>query len=245
MIKKIEIWDTPVYLVGDLYKKDKLDNDELDLGDLKNCTLFFLGNMVFANKEDAMDKFAKLDQELYERNIISYVIKGDSDNPELWADETKWPSFKSFQAVDSNTRIELNGNRGIIISGAINPKAVDVKGEIEHFRHKVDMPPDIVDYGENLKKIDFVIGHSGPVLSDFFKDRPELQKLYLDKGFFKEVYANEQKEFRAILKRYRPNRWYCGHYNISKDTKFVWDNWSDDGAIHLKILKKNEIMRIA
>jgi hypothetical protein len=67
----------------------------------------------------------------------------------------------------------------------------------------------------------------------------------LKDGFLVQDLDNEQKQLRGILRRYRPKRWYCGHYHFEKDTKFVWDNWSDDGVIHLKIVPKQKIMRIA
>lgn len=256
-IKNLEINNTPVYLVGDLhtnYKQFK-EQFESDLS-LRDCIFIFLGDMDFRNEETAYNQFKKLDNLLAERNIDSYVIRGNHDNPKFWnpdecsiniEDVGLWGKFKSFKPIGSYTRININGNVGIIISGAVTLNRADLTEGINYWSEydKVDMPPDFIDYGEGLKNIDFVIGHTGPVYSDIFKEQQTGCERYLKDGFLVNDLENEQKQLRSILKRYRPKRWYCGHYHFEKDTKYVWDNWSDDGVIHLKIVPKQKIMRIA
>ena len=257
-INNIKIDNEPLYLIGDLhtnYKglKEQLESDKL----LKDCTFIFLGDMDFRDEETAYNQFKKLDKMLYDRNINSYVIRGNHDNPKLW--ESKmfdlgvpdgipfWNKFFSFRPIGSHTRIIINDNVGIALSGAITLNRSDLKEGINYWpeHDKVELPPDFIDYGEGLKNIDFVIGHTGPIYNDIFKDQKTDYEMYLKDGFLVKDLENEQKLLRSILKRYRPKRWYCGHYHFEKDTKFVWDNWSDDGVIHLKIVPKQKIMRIA
>jgi predicted phosphodiesterase len=251
-IKNIKIDNTPVYLIGDLhtnYKqfKEQFENDET----LRDCIFIFLGDMDFRSVDTAYSQFKKLDKQLTDRNIESYVIRGNHDNPSLWCSREKvldlWPRFTSFKPIDSNTRITINGNVGIIISGAVTINRADLKEGVNYWPEydKIDLPPDFIDYGEGLKNIDFVIGHTGPVHSDIFKEQQTGCERYLKDGFLVQDLYNEQKLLRGILRRYRPKRWYCGHYHFEKDTKFVWDNWTDDGVIHLKIVPKQKIMRIA
>ena len=248
-IKNINIDNTPVYLVGDLhtnYKqfKEQFVNDE----SLRDCIFIFLGDMDFRDEEIAYNQFKKLDKQLTDRNIVSYVIRGNHDNPNLWTSQTNlWFSFTSFKPIDSNTRITINGNVGIIISGAVTINRTVLTEGVNYWPDydKVDLPPDFIDYGEGLKNIDFIIGHTGPVHNDIFKEQQTGCEHYLKDGFLVNDLENEQKQLRSILKRYRPKRWYCGHYHFEKDTKYVWDNWSDDGVIHLKIVPKQKIMRIA
>lgn len=251
-MKTYNIDNIPVYLVGDLnnnYKKFKcqLEADE----NLKDCIFIFLGDMTFHDATSAFAQFGKLDAQLHERNIKSYIIRGNHDNPELW-DENKhldlWNyKFKSFHRIGSNARITINGNKGIIISGAISLNREELIPGVNYWpeRDGVDLPDDIIDYGEGLKNIDFVIGHTGPVHNDIFKEQKTACEKYLKDGFLVEDLEHEQKTLRSILRRYRPKRWYCGHYHIEKDTKYVWDNWSDDGVIHLRIINKQQIVRIA
>lgn len=252
VIKDIKIDNTPVYLIGDLhtnYKqlKEQFENDT----SLRDCIFIFLGDMDFRNVETAYNQFKKLDKQLTERNIISYVIRGNHDNPSLWSSHEKcidlWARFTSFKPINSNTRITINDNKGIIISGAVTINRADLTEGVNYWSDydKVDLPPDFIDYGEGLKNIDFIIGHTGPVHSDIFKEQQTGCEHYLKDGFLVQDLDNEQKQLREILRRYRPKRWYCGHYHFEKDTKFVWDNWSDDGVIHLKIVPKQKIIRIA
>ena len=257
-INNIKIDNEPLYLIGDLhtnYKgfKEQFERDK----SLKDCTFIFLGDMNFRDEETAYNQFKKLDKMLYDRNINSYVIRGNHDNPELWDSKMFdlgvgdnlpfWNKFFSFRPIGSHTRISINGNIGIAISGAVTINRADLKEGINYWpKHdKVELPPDFIDYGEGLKNIDFVIGHTGPVYSDIFKEQQTGCEKYLKDGFLVNDLENEQKRLRAILRRYRPKRWYCGHYHFKKDTKFVWDNWSDDGVIHLKIVPKHGILRIA
>lgn len=252
VIKYIDIQNTSVYLVGDLHTNYKEFKERLEADkSLKDCIFIFLGDMDFRDEETAYNQFKKLDKQLTERNIKSYVIRGNHDNPNLWCSHEKasdlWDRFTSFKPIDSNTRITINGNVGIIISGAVTINRADLTEGVNYWSEydKVDLPPDFVDYGESLKNIDFIIGHTGPVHKDIFKDQQTGCEKYLKDGLLVNDLENEQKQLRAILTRYRPKRWYCGHYHFEKDTKFVWDNWSDDGAIHLKIVPKQGILRIA
>lgn len=258
LINNIKIDSEPLYLIGDLhtnYKafKEQFENDK----SLKDCTFIFLGDMDFRDEETAYNQFKKLDKMLYDRNINSYVIRGNHDNPKLWESEMFdlgvgddlpfWNKFFSFRPIGSHTRISINGNVGIALSGAVTINRADLKEGINYWPKydKVELPPDFIDYGEGLKNIDFVIGHTGPVHNDIFKEQKTGCEKYLQDGFLVQDLDNEQKLLRGILRRYRPKRWYCGHYHFEKDTKFVWDNWSDDGVIHLKIVPKHGIMRIA
>ena len=249
LIKYIDIQHSPVYLIGDLhtnYKqfKEQFENDK----SLKDCIFIFLGDMDFRDEETAYNQFKKLDKQLTERNIKSYVIRGNHDNPNLWSSQTDlWLKFTSFKPIDSNTRITINGNVGIIISGAVTINRADLSEGANYWSEhdKIDLPSDYIDFGEGLKNIDFVIGHTGPVHSDIFKEQQTGCERYLKDGFLVQDLDNEQKLLRGVLRRYRPKRWCCGHYHFEKDTKFVWDNWSDDGVIHLKIIPKQKIMRIA
>lgn len=249
LIKYIDIQHSPVYLIGDLhtnYKqfKEQFENDK----SLRDCIFIFLGDMDFRDEETAYNQFKKLDKQLTERNIKSYVIRGNHDNPKLWSSQTDlWLKFTSFKPIDSNTRININGNIGIIISGAVTINRADLTEGVNYWSEydKIDLPSDYIDFGEGLKNIDFVIGHTGPVHSDIFKEQQTGCERYLKDGFLVQDLDNEQKLLRGVLRRYRPKRWYCGHYHFEKDTKFVWDNWTDDGVIHLKIVPKQKIMRIA
>ena len=85
LINNIKIDNEPLYLIGDLhtnYKgfKEQFERDK----SLKDCTFIFLGDMNFRDEETAYNQFKKLDKMLYDRNINSYVIRGNHDNPELW-----------------------------------------------------------------------------------------------------------------------------------------------------------------
>lgn len=254
LTENIKIDNESVYLIGDLhtnYKefKEQFESDKT----LKDCTFIFLGDMDFRDEESAYNQFKKLDKMLHERNITSYIIRGNHDNPKLWEsdfmteDTAFWNKFLSFRPIGSHTRITINNNVGIIVSGAVTINRADLKEGINYWpeHDKVELPPDFIDYGEGLKNIDFVIGHTGPVHNDIFKEQQMGCERYLKDGFLVKDLENEQKLLRGILKRYRPKRWYCGHYHFEKDTKFVWDNWSDDGTIHLKIVPKYGILRIA
>lgn len=257
LIKYIDIQHTPVYLIGDLHTNYKEFKERFEADkSLKDCTFIFLGDMDFHDEETAYNQFKELDKMLYDRNINSYIIRGNHDNPKFWEPNefdwtfeeiVFWNKFKSFRPIGSHTRIKINNNIGIIISGAVTINRTGLTPGINYWPDydKIDLPPDFIDYGEGLKNIDFIIGHTGPVHSDIFKEQQTGCECYLKDGFLVQDLDNEQKLLRGILRRYRPKRWYCGHYHFEKDTKFVWDNWSDDGVIHLKIVPKQKIMRIA
>ena len=242
-MKYIQIEASPVYIVGDLHDKPSSLIDKVKELNLHNCNIFFVGDMNFVEAEASIQLFSELDKELFEREINSYVIRGDLDNPHLWNNLDFWKNFQSFKPVDSSTRLKINGNIGIIIDGA---STLLSKNETKIWPdcNKPSLPFDYVDLGESLKNIDFVIGHGGPILSDFFKFQKGYEN-YLKEGLLHPDLAEEQKIYRQLLQRYRPKRWYCGHYHISKQTKYVWDNWSNDGVINIKIINEGEILRIA
>ena len=184
LINNIKIDNEPLYLVGDLHTNYKVFKEQLESDlSLKDCTFIFLGDMDFRDEETAYNQFKKLDKMLYERNINSYVIRGNHDNPKLWESEMFdlgvgdslpfWNKFFSFRPIGSHTRISINGNVGIALSGAVTLNRVDLKEGINYWpeHDKVELPPDFIDYGEGLKNIDFVIGHTGPVHNDIFKEQ--------------------------------------------------------------------------
>ena len=246
IIKHLSIIDTPIYLVGNLLGNYEQFKENLVKLDIVNACIIFLGDLSFNNSENFYNHLENIDKELSSRNIDAYIVRGNRDNPFLWKNKTFWSKFFRLRPIDSTTKLDFNGNIGIVIEGATTIDRNSLINGVDYWLDydKPIYPPDFIDYGENRKKVDFVIGHGGPVLSDFFKDKDDKEK-YLKHGFFVENLAEEQKIYRQILQRYRPKRWYCGHYNIDLHTKFVWDNWSDDGVIDLRVINKQKIERIA
>lgn len=255
-ITQITIVNTPVYLVGDIHTNYKDFHSQLEEINIKDSIFIFIGDMDFKNVNDSYNQFKTLDAELNNRNIISYVIRGNHDNPIFW-DRTSnefhelWDKFKSFKPIDSKTELSINGNIGAIVPGAISLNR-SLLEEGKNYWKAGDFPEapyDMENFGENRNKVDFIIGHSGPIYDKFLREDGNNHDNYLrffieDKELSDDL-KKEQDYFRAILRRYRPRRWYCGHYHISKNVKFVWDNWSDDGIINLRTVNKQEIIRIA
>lgn len=207
-----------VYLIGDILDDTKNVISKLNEIELEGSTLIFLGNSLVENSEELINY-------LVEKNIVSYFIRGNC--PDAFTKKN------NFHYITEPCEIDIFGNKGLIIPNLIGHDDEPV------------LPWDYTDYGENRKRVDFVIGHGGPVLADFFKTDKKYHQDYLKHGMFTDERKHEQNVYRKILQRYRPRRWYCGHYQMSRQTKFVWDNWSDDGVINLRILDKGEISRIA
>lgn len=213
-----KIDDGKVYLIGDILGDNNVIIQKLEEIDLEGSNLIFLGNALSNNEEILLDY-------LNSKNIDVYFIRGNQvDNIS---------KLNNFHYISEPCEIDIFGNKGLIIPNLIGHDDEPV------------MPWDFIDYGENRKKVDFVIGHGGPVLADFFKTGKEYHQEYLKYGMFTDERKHEQDVYRKILCRYRPRRWYCAHYQMSHQSKFVWDNWSDDGIISLRILDKCEISRIA
>lgn len=207
-----------VYLIGDILDDTKNVISKLDEIELEGSTLIFLGNSLVENSEELYDYLSK-------KNIDVYFIRGNQTDNFL--------KKENFYYISEPCELDIFGNKGLIIPNLIG-----------HDNEPI-MPWDFIDYGENRKKVDFIIGHGGPMLADFFKTDKQYHRDYLKLGMFTDERKHEQDVYRKILQRYRPRRWYCGHYQMSRQTKFVWDNWSDDGVINLRILDKGEISRIA
>lgn len=205
-------------LSGDILDDTKAVISKLNEIDLEGSNLIFLGNALVENSEELSDY-------LSEKDINVYFIRGSQPD--------NFEKRENFYYISEPCEIDIFGNKGLIIPNLIGHDDVPV------------VPWDFIDYGENRKKVDFIIGHGGPVLADFFKTDKKYHQDYLKHGMFTDERKYEQNLYRKILQRYRPRRWYCGHYHMSRQTKFVWDNWSDDGVINLRILDKGEISRIA
>lgn len=232
--KIIKIEGEEVYLAGGIYDDITTIISEIEKQNLCNCHLFFLGNLNIKSTADLDDKFLPLYHILKKYNICSYIIRGSNDEPSIWNNkfECELRDHSLMRFVDERTRLYINDNKGLIVPAVSDDD-------------KPKLPSDIKDFGENRKNVDFVFGHGGPVLADFFKQDLELSEKYLKYGLFKDNFKANQDEYKKILHRYRPKRWYCSHYLIDKQTKFVWDNWSDDGIISLKMLAPCSLLRIA
>lgn len=205
-------------LSGDILDDTKVVISKLNEIDLEGSNLIFLGNALVENSEELNDYLSG-------KNINVYFIRGNqTDN---------FIKKENFYYISEPCEIDIFGNKGLIIPNLIGHDDEPI------------VPWDFIDYGENRKKVDFIIGHGGPVLADFFKTDKQYHQDYLKLGMFTDERKYEQDVYRKILQRYRPRRWYCGHYQMSRQTKFVWDNWSDDGVINLRVLDKGEISRIA
>lgn len=255
-VSQMMIRNTPVYLVGDIHNDYKSFREAFITMQLKDCIFIFVGDMDFKNAADAYQCFNELDEELAGLNISSFVIRGNHDNPILWDNTSTeyhelWSKFKSFTPIGSHTEMNINGNIGAIVPGAISLNR-SLLTEGENYWKVGDFPEapyDMENFGENRTHVDFIIGHSGPIYSSFLKEAggeyDKYSKVFSKDEALQDDLKKEQDYFRAILRRYRPRRWYCGHYHISKNVKFVWDNWSDDGIINLRTINKQEIVRIA
>lgn len=255
-VSQMMIRNTPVYLVGDIHTNYKAFKDNLDAMKLRDCVLIFTGDMDFKNATDAYNQFKKLDIELADLKISSFVIRGNHDNPILWDNTSEeyhdlWGKFKSFSPIGSHTELNINGNIGAIVPGAVSLNR-SLLTEGKNYWKDGDFPEapyDMENFGENRTHVDFIIGHSGPIYNSFLKEAggeyDKYSKFFSEDKELQDDLKKEQDYFRAILRRFRPRRWYCGHYHVTKTVKYVWDNWSDDGVIALRAINKHEIVRIA
>lgn len=255
-VSQMMIRNTPVYLVGDIHTDYKAFKDNLDAMKLRDCILIFTGDMDFKNAADAYNQFKKLDNELAELKISSFVIRGNHDNPILWDNTSEeyhelWSKFKSFTPIGSHTELNINGNIGAIVPGAVSLNR-SLLTEGKNYWKDGDFPEapyDMENFGENRTRVDFIIGHSGPIYDSFLKEAggeyDKYSKFFSEDKELQDDLKKEQDYFKQILRRFRPRRWYCGHYHVAKSVKYVWDNWSDDGVIALRTINKHEIVRIA
>jgi hypothetical protein len=255
-IEQVLVRNTPVYLAGDIHDNYATFENNLEKLDLRNCIIIFVGDMDFKDAESAFNRFQLLDKELAKRNITSFVIRGNHDNPVLWDKNSQdyielWREFKSFTPIGPHTELNINGNIGAVVSGAVSLNR-SLLEEGKNYWKEGDFPEapyDMENFGENRTHVDFIIGHSGPIYDTFLKEAGGEYEKY--SHFFKEDkelqddLKREQDYFKQILRRFRPRRWYCGHYHVSKSVKYVWDNWTDDGVINLRTVGKQEIIRIA
>lgn len=255
-VSQMMIRNTPVYLVGDIHTDYKAFKDNLDAMKLRDCIFIFTGDMDFKNATDAYNQFKKLDNELADLKISSFVIRGNHDNPILWDNTSEeyhelWSKFKSFTPIGSHTELNINGNIGAIVPGAVSLNR-SLLTEGKNYWKNGDFPEapyDMENFGENRTHVDFIIGHSGPIYDSFLKEvggeYDKYSKFFIEDRELQDDLKKEQDYFKQILRRFRPRRWYCGHYHVTKSVKYVWDNWSDNGVIALRVINKHEIVRIA
>lgn len=255
-VSQMMIRNTPVYLVGDIHTDYKVFKDNLDALKLRECILIFTGDMDFKSAANAYNQFKKLDAELAELKISSFVIRGNHDNPILWDNASEeyhelWSKFKSFTPIGSHTELNINGNIGAIVPGAVSLNR-SLLTEGKNYWKDGDFPEapyDMENFGENRTHVDFIIGHSGPIYDTFLREAggeyDKYSKFFIEDKKLQDDLKKEQDYFKQILRRFRPRRWYCGHYHVSKSVKYVWDNWTDDGIIALRVINKHEIIRIA
>lgn len=255
-VAQVTVRNTPVYLIGDLHGETFGLIQKVKEMNIENSVFIFLGDLCLEHPETAIKWFSELDACLAARDIKSFIIRGNHDNPFLWDHNNPlynkfWSNFKSFTPIGSHTELNINGNIGAIIPGAISLNRIQLTEGVNYWSDYdfPEAPYDMENFGENRTHVDFIIGHSGPIYDGIFNDANEY-KVWADR--FKEIdkqleedLDKEQKYFKEILKRYRPRRWYCGHYHFSKSEKYVWDNWADGAIINLRAINKQEIVRIA
>lgn len=206
-------------------------------GGFQNCDIIILGDIGVGfyyfdykdyeykpNKDHEWLK--ELDTWAKENNNDVWVFRGNHDDPDKFAEESKlWDWFDNIHCLrDGDTVISHNGRRYLVVPGSIS---IDRSG-----RHRVlgftywnneHLRPEVYrDMGE--QKFDGIFAHTGPTppncrKSTFLRDwearemeMKDENRLPFDTVLTYEI-AKERAIVDTLIDKFKPTRWFNGHYH--------------------------------
>jgi hypothetical protein len=181
-------------------------------------------------------RYICLDKEAAERNIIVYAFRGNHDNPAFFTlnDDSSpilkrfWNKFTNFKVLPDFTILNVNGNKGIILGGAVSIDRPFRKSFVKGKRSSAKFYcNDDWWFGENLpdtnhidEEVDFVLTHTGP-------RPPKIRPLNEDNcSFFildptlGDAVAKEEKRIDEIYEQFHPKKWWFGHFHINESFEY-------------------------
>lgn len=161
----------------------------------------------------------KINDYLFGKQSMMYVIRGNHDNPSFWTPDGQM-EFSNIKFVQDNTVLELEGNRCLFAGGA---PSIDRKGRVngvsfwknEQYTYSTfDGPIDIVFTHDVYHGISNYSVYNGSV--DYYCFNDTSLRNYLIDG---------QMEMEKLYNRVmatndgRNVKWYHGHYHTSSYNK--------------------------
>ena len=223
------------YVVGDIHGDALVLADLFSVYDIKDCTLILLGDVGIWKYRD-YKRYMHLDKAAIERNIMIYAFRGNHDNPAFFAvnDDSSpilkrfWDKFTNFKVLPDLTVLNVNGNSGIVIGGALSIDRPFRKSFVRG-KHNSAKFYNNDDWwvGENLpstrnidEKFDFILTHTGPRPP---KIRPlnedNCSFFILDPTLTDAVIAEEQR-LDEIYEQFKPKKWWFGHFHINESFNY-------------------------
>lgn len=196
----------PVYLVGDLHTNYKEFKEDYDKRGIKDSDFIFLGDTSIIRESD-FNQFKKLDKQFDKDGNKGYFLRGNHDNPFLHDVSDYSKHYTTFRPVYTGYT-EINGYKGIFLNGATTVNRSLLEEGVNYWKEfdKVD------DASSYTDKLDFVIGHTGPLPMDTVWNTDCSRFIIEDKQLAMDL-ANEQTYLRKLLKQWKPKLWCCGHYH--------------------------------
>ena len=223
----------PVFLVGDLHTNYKEFKEGYDKLGVKNCDFIFLGDTTISRESD-FGQFKKLDKQFDKDGNKGYFLRGNHDNPFLHdvCDYSK--HYTSFLPVYTGYT-EIDGYKGIFLNGAVTVNRSLLTDGINYWKD-FDKVDDASRYND---KLDFVIGHTGPLPKSGVWKTNCSRFILEDKQLALDL-ANEQTYLRKLIKLWKPKVWFCGHYHSNYKHSITEKDFSCD--IHM--INKNTIVNL-
>lgn len=201
-----QVNNRPVFLVGDLHTNYKEFKEDYIKRGVKNCDFIFLGDTTIIRERD-FNQFKKLDKMFSNDGNKGYFLRGNHDSPHLHTVEHYKKHYNNFLPLQTGL-ITIEGKKGIIVNGAVT-----INRSMLNDGENIWLEYDKIDDCSSIDgEFDFVIGHTGPLPSTTVWNSDCNRFILEDKQLALDL-ANEQAELRALIKKWKPKLWCCGHYH--------------------------------
>ena len=195
----------PTIVVGDIH--GSLDWDfSKNLPD--KCNIILLGDVGIGFRHNTL---YMLSHDLKDFNL--FLIRGNHDDPSYWEDAPYTVGRNITFLPDGY--ITINGELYLIKGGGIS---VD-KNMAHRIAYETWWPEEVVDFKlhTRCKKVKGLLTHSG--LTPTILVGKKISQPDFD-GKIQEYINKEQDLWETIIKRYKPEVWYHGHFHLHETREY-------------------------
>lgn len=204
-----------VYTVGDIHGKPQpVVRKMRDLG-LHDAAFIVLGDCGLGM---GLEKWLPdLQRELEQHNNVWYLLRGNHDNPFLYAAGQK-TGYDRIRLLPDFAPVNIRGEVGLVLGGGTSLDRGKRRLGEDYWEEEVMNLNGAERAAEQLAApLAFILAHTSPQPPS--ADTTALSRcamMYADSTVFRRA-DEEQEQVSRALALFRPARWYAGHWHVHDD----------------------------
>lgn len=227
-----------VYFIGDVHSEFEELARRLAVRKIENSNLVQVGDfgVGFQNKIIEEQKLHRLNLSLKSSNNFLYVIRGNHDDPDYFANAY---SSGNIKLLPDYSVLELDGLRILLAGGSVSIDRRYREEGNNYWKEEIFIYDDNILMASlsNIDNLDIVVTHSAP--KEFWPyDLGQLVRNYIgsDSELFTDLNNDREQHsllLKSLVKKFQPKTWYYGHFHAIADGEYSGIQYFALGEMHI------------